>query len=59
MLSGDAGVLDRHIPATKIAHLGAELAVDTIKRGLAQGGRGEGTSGHEGSFTGKIAYLSR
>ena len=41
VLGGDAGVFDRHIPAAEIDHLGAELPVDTIECGLAQGRSGE------------------
>ena len=50
VLGGNAGVFDRHIPASEIDHFGAELPVDTIQCGLAQG-RSDGR-GH-GEFLGK------
>ncbi len=37
VLGGNAGVFDRHIPAAKVDHFGAELPVDTIQCSLAQG----------------------
>jgi hypothetical protein len=46
VLGRNAGVLDWHIPASEVDHFGAELAVDTIERCLAQSGSGERASGH-------------
>ncbi len=42
-----SGVLDRHIPAAEIDHLGAKLAVDSVQSGFAQL-RGDCGSRHGG-----------
>src|SRR5947207_4908779 len=38
VLGDKSGVLDRHVPAAKIDHLGAHLAMDSIQGSLAQSG---------------------
>src|SRR5882757_4906711 len=60
VLRGDAGVLDWHIPASEIDHFGAEPAVDTIERRLAQSGRGDRIRGsrHDEILYREMAYLT-
>ena len=60
VLRGNAGVLDRHVPAAEIDHFGSELPVDTMERGFAQSG-GEGTrgSGHGEFLYREMADLPR
>ena len=37
VLCHGADVLDRHVPAAEVGHLGAEIGVTRVQRGLAQG----------------------
>ena len=38
--AADGGVLDRHVPAVEVDHLGAQLAMNGVQRGFAQRGDG-------------------
>jgi hypothetical protein len=52
MFGRQPGVLDRHIPAAEVDHLGPVLAVDGVQSGLAEGGYG-----HLGASNTRIADL--
>ena len=60
VLRGNAGVLDRHVPAAEIDHFGSESPVETMESGFAQsGGKETGGADTANSFYREMAYLPR